>query len=61
MGSEIDRERERKRARACVCPLFRSLTRAIGRGEYKTECPSFFTRARACMMCIVKMRTRELR
>jgi hypothetical protein len=53
MGSEIDRERERKSARASVCPLFRSLTRAIGRGEYKTECPSFFTRARACVMYVL--------
>jgi len=48
MGSEIDREREKERARASVCPLFRSLTRTIGRGEYKTESPSFFTRARVC-------------
>ena len=53
MGSEIDRERER------VCPLFLSLTRAIGGEMIQTESPSFFN-ACACLydMCCKNAETR---
>ena len=54
------RDRERKRERARVCPLFLSLTRAIGGEMIQTESPSFFNAsARVCMICVSKiLRTR---